>query len=104
MMGPSGHDFSEETTAGRRALERMQRGEQIREPVQRGLLTVTPPFVVVRVSVLVVMIVTMPLRVIMMMVMQVRLAARQSRVFAEHQGFDGYRHRHRRQPDTAEID
>src|SRR5262245_16115046 len=39
-----------------------------------------------------------------MMAMQVRLSARQSRVLAEHQGFDGHRYGHRRQADTPEID
>jgi len=44
------------------------------------------------------------LAVIVLLAMQVCLAARQPRVLAEHQRFDGDRNGHRRQPDAAQID
>ena len=61
----------------------------------------------------VMIVIMMMVRVAMLMIVsmflvgvavQMRLAARQPRVLAEHQRFDRHRHGHRRQPDTAEID
>ena len=73
------------------------------------MIVIVVVVMIMRVSMIVIMMMVVSMMVVMtvavmVVTLQMRLAARQPRVLAEHQRLDGHRHGHRRQPDAAEID